>query len=363
MSGAGSAAGTRPPPVPLRDGASTEHGCPRALATALARYRGCDPGRSRRELVLTAVPFAACWGLMAYALSSGIWLGILLALPTAAFLVRLFMIQHDCGHGAFLTDRRANDWIGRAIGVLTVTPYDYWRRTHALHHASSGHLGRRGMGDVATLTVGEFRSRGRLGRLGYRAYRHPVVMFGLGPLYLFVLQHRLPVGLARAGLGPWASTIGTNAAIAVLAGAAIAALGWPVFLAVQLPVVALAATAGVWLFYVQHQFERTSWEAEGAWQLHEAALEGSSHYDLPPVARWFSANIGIHHVHHLVSRIPFYRLPEVLRDHPRLADVNRITLRQSLACPRLTLWDEEKRRLVSFAAAAGPAAPAGATIA
>ena len=336
---------------------------PRALAAALSRYRACDPARSRHELLVTAVPFAASWGLMAYALASGVWAGVLLAVPTAAFLVRLFMIQHDCGHGAFLPGRRANDWIGRAIGVLTLTPYDEWRRTHALHHAGSGHLGRRGVGDVATLTVREYRALSRLGRLRYRAYRHPLVMFGMGPLYVFVLQHRFPDGPLRAGAGPWVSAMATNVAIAVLAAVSIALLGWPVFLAVQLPVVALAAAAGVWLFYVQHQFETTSWEEEGAWRFHEAALEGSSHYDLPPVLRWFSANIGLHHVHHLVSRIPFYRLPEVLRDFPELGNVNRLTLRASLACPRLTLWDEDRRRLVSFAdeaaARGGCGPPAG----
>jgi omega-6 fatty acid desaturase (delta-12 desaturase) len=279
------------------------------------------------------------------------WVSLLIAVPTSGFLVRLFMIQHDCGHGAFFANRSMNDWVGRVIGVLTMTPYDVWRRTHASHHAGSGNLNRRGMGDIDTLTVREYRASSRWGRLRYRLYRNPLVMFGLGPAYLFLLQHRLPVGLMRGGWRPWVSTQATNAAIAAIAVALIWLIGVKAFFLVHLPIVLLAATCGVWLFYVQHQFEDTHWNENCRWNLHEAALHGSSHYDLPPPLRWFTANIGIHHVHHLYSRIPYYRLPSVLRDYPELRQVGRLTLLQSFRCARLTLWDETQRRLVSFRSA------------
>jgi omega-6 fatty acid desaturase (delta-12 desaturase) len=278
----------------------------------------------------------------------GYGLYLLLAVPTAGFLVRLFMIQHDCGHGSLFRHRLMNDWLGRVIGVLTLTPYDFWRRTHAAHHASSGNLDRRGMGDVDTLTVDEYLSRSCWGRLRYRLYRHPIVMFGLGPAYLFFLQQRLPIGLIRGGWKPWLSTMATNAAIVVVAAVTIRVVGLGPFLLIHLPVTLIGASFGVWLFYVQHQFEHTSWSRGNAWNVHEAALYGSSHYDLPRALRWFTANIGLHHIHHLCSRIPFYRLPLALRQHPGLADVGRLTLVQSFACVRRVLWDEASGRLITF---------------
>lgn len=300
------------------------------------------------ELLITAGPFALLWFAMWATLSFGYWVSLLLALPAAGFLVRLFMIQHDCGHGAFFRNRRANDWVGRVIGVLTLTPYGFWRRTHAIHHASSGNLQRRGIGDIHTLTVREYLARPRWGRLLYRIYRQPIVLFGFGPTFLFVVQQRLPFGLRRGGWLPVISTMGTNAAIALLVALMVWLVGVGPFLLVQVPVTLLASTIGVWLFYVQHQFEETFW-AEGAdWTLHDAALRGSSHYALPGVLRWFTANIGVHHVHHLCSRIPFYRMGQILRDHPELAKVGRLTLTQSLGCVRLALWDERRGALISF---------------
>jgi len=305
-------------------------------------------GRSIVEILITIVPFLALWTSMWAALGVGYWLSLVLALPAAGFLVRLFMIQHDCGHGAFFRHRVTNDWIGRTIGVLTLTPYDFWRRTHAIHHATSGNLEHRGIGDVDTLTVNEYLARSRWGRLRYRLYRHPIVMFGLGPAYLFILQYRLPFGLLRAGWQPWLSTMGTNLAIAILVATVMWFMGVRAFLLVELPITLLGASIGVWIFYVQHQFEDTFWAHEGSWNQHEAALHGSSHYDLPGILRWFTANIGVHHIHHLCSRIPYYRLPRVLRDHPELKGLGRLTLGQSFCCVRLALWDENRRRLVSF---------------
>jgi acyl-lipid omega-6 desaturase (Delta-12 desaturase) len=322
---------------------------PRGWARVLAGYRTPDPVRSVAELAITALPLVALWTAAWFAYSLGhAWASVLIAIPAAAFLVRLFLIQHDCSHGTFFARRAVNDWVGRVIGVLTLTPYDWWRRTHAIHHASTGNLDRRGIGDIDTLTVREYEARSWWGRLEYRLYRHPIVMFVVGPAYMFFLQHRLPIGLMRAGWQPWVSTMATNAAIALVVVALMWLIGVKAFLVVHLPIMLLAAMAGVWLFYVQHQFEQTVWERDERWALHDAALHGSSHYDLPRWLRWLTANIGIHHVHHLCSRIPYYRLSDVLRDHPELREVGRITVPQSLRCVRLVLWDETRRRLVSF---------------
>ena len=321
----------------------------RRWTRTLASYSTPNLLRSVAELAITALPLVMLWTAAWFAFSLGhAWASFLIAIPAAGFLVRLFMIQHDCGHGTFFAGRLANDWVGRVIGVLTLTPYDCWRRSHAVHHATTGNLDRRGTGDLDTLTVREYRALSWWGRVKYRLYRHPLIMFGVGPAYLFLLQQRLPVGLMRNGWQPWVSTMATNLAIAVIVAVLTWFIGIKAFLLVHLPITLLAATAGVWLFYVQHQFEHTTWEHDDSWNLHQAALHGSSHYELPAVLRWFTANIGIHHVHHLCSRIPYYRLPNVLRDHPELRDVGHITLLQSFRCVRLVLWDEAQRRLVSF---------------
>lgn len=324
---------------------------PRALLKAVAPFRQPRQARSLVELAITAGPFAVLWLLTWAALDAGYVLGLPLAVPAGAFLLRLFLIQHDCGHGAFFRRRTSNDWVGRVLGILTLTPYEYWRRSHAIHHASTSNLDARGVGDVDTLTVAEFHSLSRARRFLYRLYRHPIVLFGFGPAYLFLLQHRLPIGMMRKGWRPWLSAMGTNAGIAAVAGALIWAMGIKLFLLVHLPITLVAASLGVWFFYVQHQFEHTRWDSGDEWSFHEAALHGSSHYDLPPILRWLTANVGVHHVHHLAGKIPFYRLPEVLREVPVLAGISRVTLRESFSAVRLVLWDEQKRRLVSFAEA------------
>lgn len=316
----------------------------------LARYREPSLWRSCVELAITLGPFVILMALSWWALSVSYVLAAAIATLNGAFLVRIFVIQHDCGHNSFFRNRQVNDWIGRALGVLTLTPYDVWRRTHSMHHSSAGNLDRRGIGDMPTLTVAEFRSRSWLGRFRYRLYRHPIFLFGVAPAYLFFLQNRLPISMMRSGES-WLSAMATNAALATLLGAGVWFAGVIPVLLTVLPTTLVGASIGVWLFYVQHQFEDTIWDRELNWDLHDAALHGSSHYVLPPVLRWFSANIGVHHVHHLYARIPFYRLPEVLRDHPDLAHAQRLTLRESLACARRHLWDEKRRRLLSFAEA------------
>jgi acyl-lipid omega-6 desaturase (Delta-12 desaturase) len=329
----------------------------RRWSQTLVAYRQPSHARSIVELIITFVPLAALWAISWAAIHYGYWwaspvVGVL----AAGFLLRLFMIQHDCGHGSFFRQRLANDWVGRVLGVLTLTPYDFWRQSHAAHHATSGNLDRRGVGDVDTLTVEEYRALSLWGRLAYRLYRHPVVMFGVGPTYLFLLRHRLPIGQMRAGWRPWVSVMATNFGIAAIALVLIWLIGLGAFLLVHLPIMLLAASIGVWLFYVQHQFEGTSWENDDEWSIQNAALHGSSFYDLPAVLRWFTANIGMHHVHHLSSRIPYYRLPRALRDHPELSTMSKLTLLESFRCVRLALWDENRRRLVSFREARAVAA-------
>jgi acyl-lipid omega-6 desaturase (Delta-12 desaturase) len=315
----------------------------------LSFYQRPNDWKGLYELAVTVLPLAFAWAAMVVALWLHLyWLYGLLLFPTAGLLVRLFMIQHDCGHGAFFRSKSANDWLGRATGILTLTPYDYWRRSHAIHHATSGNLDRRGTGDITTLTVGEYRARSAWGRLNYRLYRHPTLMFGLGPPYLFFLENRLPVHSMRKGWMPWVSTMATNLGIAVFVGAMIWAFGYKMFLLTYVASAILATAAGVWLFFVQHQFDPAHWVRGERWNASEAAFLGSSYYALPSVLRWFTANIGIHHVHHLSSLIPYYRLPEALNDYPVLCGPNRINFVQSLSCPRLALWDEARQRLISF---------------
>ncbi|MEE8456394.1 MAG: fatty acid desaturase [Limibaculum sp.] len=317
----------------------------------LAQYREPIEWRSVFELVVTFVPFALLWAAAVWALSLSTWLTLAFSILSAVFLVRLFLIQHDCGHSALFRKKAVNDWVGRVLGIFTLTPYDVWRRGHAIHHASSGNLDQRGVGDIHTKTVREYQALPLRDRIVYRLYRHPIALFVVFPTYVFLLQNRLPVGFMGDGWKYWASAMGTNAATAVLAGGLIYFIGLVPFLLIYLPVSLMAAAIGMWLFYVQHQFEKTYWDREEDWKRHDAALYGSSHYSLPGVLPWLTANIGVHHVHHLYSRIPFYRLQQVLRDYPALADVRRLTLRDSFACVKLQLWDENRRKLVTYAEA------------
>jgi omega-6 fatty acid desaturase (delta-12 desaturase) len=314
----------------------------------LSRFQTPSIARAAVELAITALPFAACWFGLAWAVAHQAWLVYaLLLLPTVGFFVRLFLIQHDCGHHAFLASSRGNDWIGRAISVITLTAYGHWRRAHAIHHATSGNLGRRGVGDIDTLTVDEYNARSPRQQRLYRLYRNPLIMFAIGPAFVFLLQNRIPAGFLR-GRKAWFSVMATNVGIAALVAVLVTAVGWRTFLLVHGPIMLLSAAIGGWLFYVQHQFASTSWDESTSWSVREAALHGSSHYDLPPVLRWFSANIGVHHVHHLCSRIPYYRLTAVLREYPELRAMGRLTLPASLRCVRLVLWDQQRRQLVSF---------------
>ena len=326
---------------------------PKSWSARLAPYRGPDLARSLWQLGSTGVLFVLIWLLMYRSLDTAYWATLLLAVPGAFLMVRLFIIQHDCGHGSYFRSARAAEVVGSVLGVLTMTPYHYWKRVHALHHATSGNLERRGFGDIETLTVAEYLSRGRWARFKYRVYRHPLVLFGIGASVLFFVMHRLPTIAPPEWRRERRSIVLTNVALAAAVVSMCALVGYKAFLLVHLPMTVLASSIGVWLFYIQHQFEPTYWEHEPEWAFDAAALEGSSYYALPPVLRWLTGNIGLHHIHHLNAGIPNYRLQHVLEDCPELGAVTRVTLRRSVRCMSLALWDERSRTLIPFSSLRG----------
>jgi omega-6 fatty acid desaturase (delta-12 desaturase) len=314
----------------------------------LDRYRQPDVRRSVWQIVNTAAPFLALWLVMLYFVDRAYGVTLLLAVPTGLLMVRLFIIQHDCGHGAFLRSARASNIIGSILGVVTLTPYHYWRKIHAIHHAGSGNLERRGFGDLDTLTVREYLALSPGRRLAYRLYRNPLVMFGLGPTFEFVIKHRLPTLVPPTWKRERFSIHFTNLALAALVALMALTIGLRRFLLVHAPVFLVAGTLGVWLFYVQHQFRDTYWEHETAWDYVAAGSRGSSYYALPALLQWFTGHIGLHHIHHLNSRIPNYKLQRALDENPELQRVTRLTLGRSLVCVFYKLWDEEQGRLVGY---------------
>ena len=320
-----------------------------SLNALLAKYKEPDIRRSLWQLADTALPFFGLTVLMHFLHSRGHgWLSLLLAFPAAAFMMRLFIIQHDCGHGSFFKSARANDMVGAVLGVLTLTPYRYWRQTHAIHHATSGNLERRGYGDVDTKTVREYNALSAWGQWKYRAYRSAPVLFLVGPAFHFVVNHRIPAIVPPEMKQERRSILLTDLVLAAILALASWTVGLWAFLKVQLPVSLITASVGVWFFYVQHQFDGTYWRRDKAWNLAEASLKGCSYYELPAILQWISGNIGFHHIHHLNSRIPNYRLEKCMKENPVLQKVKRLTLLGSLSCVSLALWDEEKGRLVGF---------------
>ncbi len=314
----------------------------------LAPYKGADTRRSAGQLALTVVLFVATWAAMLWSLSLHYGLTLLLAFPAAGLLMRLFMIQHDCGHGSFFRSRRARDIAGFSIGILTLTPFQYWRKTHAYHHAHSGDLDFRGFGDIDTITVREYRALSAWKRIGYRVYRNPLILLGIGPLFHFVVKHRYPWDIPRSWKAAWASVWWTNVCLVAVVGVMAWAVGLDRFLLVQVPITVLTCSFGVLLFYVQHQFEETYWHDHEQWDYFEASLLGSSHLVLPKPLQWITASIGLHHVHHLNALIPNYKLQECVDSIPELQKATRIRMRDSWHLLRLSLWDEERERLIGF---------------
>ncbi len=312
----------------------------------VARYQKPSLGRALWQVANTLVPYAALWYLMYLCLSVSWWLTLPLAVLAGAFLVRVFIIFHDCGHGSFFKSSVANHILGAITGVLTFTPYYHWRRDHAIHHGSSGDLDRRGTGDVWTLTVQEYLESSRWKRFAYRLARNPFVLFVLAPLYLFVIQQRVPS--LKAPARERYSVYWTNLVIGLIAIGLIWIFGFKAWLILQLTVLMVAGSAGVWLFYVQHQFEGVYWERNGEWDYVAAALQGSSFYKLPKVLQWFSGSIGFHHIHHLSPRIPNYHLEKCHRAEPLFQTVKPVTLFSSFKSFTFRLWDEKRHKLVGY---------------
>ncbi len=321
----------------------------------LAPYAQPRLGRSLLDLATSVVPYLALSALMYFALKVSYLLVLLLAIPAAGFLVRTFILFHDCSHGSFLPSRRGNAWLGTVLGLFVYSPFLRWRHDHAIHHATSGDLDRRGGGDVRTLTVAEYNALAPRSRLAYRLFRNPLIMFGLGPIAALLVGPRIAGRDARPRMRR--SVIGTNIALALLIAALCWLTGWSEFLLIQAPTIMLAGSAGIWLFYVQHQFEDAYWEDTGGWSYADAALRGSSYLKLPMVFQFFSGNIGLHHVHHLNARIPNYNLQRAHDENAIFHDVPVLSLRDGMRAVRLKLWDEEHSRMVTFAQARIPGAP------
>jgi omega-6 fatty acid desaturase (delta-12 desaturase) len=312
----------------------------------VARYQKPSMGAGMWQIVNTVLPYAGLWVLMYFTHKISWWLTVPLAILAGGFLVRTFIIFHDCGHGSFFKSQRANHILGAITGFLTFTPYFHWRWEHAVHHSTSGDLDRRGTGDVWTLTVQEYLVASRWKRFAYRLARNPFVLFVLAPLFLFLVMQRFHA--KKAGSKEILSVYLTNLALAIMATALSIVFGIQAFLLIQLIILAVAGSAGVWLFYVQHQFEGVYWQRGEEWDYATAALKGSSFYKLPRILQWFSGNIGFHHIHHLSPRIPNYHLEKCHNAEPLFQAVPPVTLFSSFKSFTFRLWDEQRCRLVGF---------------
>lgn len=316
--------------------------------TMIAAYQRSNTGKSTWQIVNSFGPLLILWVLMYFSLDVSYWLTLALAVPAAGFQVRVFIIFHDCTHGSFFASQRANDIVGIISGLLTFTPFHEWRHSHNIHHATGSDLDHRGTGDVWMLTVKEYLALPWHKRLWYRTYRNPIAMLIIGPLAMFLLAHRFPS--PESGPREKKSVHWTTAALIVLFGAVSYGIGFGSFVAIMLPTIWIAGMVGLWLFYVQHQFDETYWEHHHEWDFLDSALKGSSFYKLPKVLQFFSGNIGFHHIHHLSPRIPNYQLEKAQKEVPLFQTVKPVTFFQSLRFLALRLWDEEERKLIGFRA-------------
>jgi omega-6 fatty acid desaturase (delta-12 desaturase) len=313
---------------------------------ALAPYIRPHLGRSVLGIATSVLPYLALCVLMYLALSVSYLLTLALAVPAAGFLTRTFIIFHDCTHGSYLSSKRANAWLGTILGLCTFSTFSSWRHHHAVHHATAGDLDRRGVGDISTITVAEYLGRSWRGRLAYRLFRNPLVMFGVGPIFTLVVQPRWAPRSARPRIKR--SVIVTNLVLIALVAGLCRLIGWQAYVLVQLPTIMLAGAAGVWLFYVQHQFEEAYWESAERWSYADAALRGSSYLKLPKVLQFFTGNIGLHHVHHLSARIPNYNLQRAHDENAIFHDVSTLSLMDGIRAVRLKLYDEDSGRMITF---------------
>jgi len=313
----------------------------------VAQYQKPDIKRSVWQIINSLVPYLILWALMAYSLHISYWLTLLLAFPAAGFMIRLFIIFHDCGHGSFFKSQKANDAVGIVTGILTFTPYYQWRHHHAIHHATAGDLDRRGVGDVKTITVAEYMAAPWWQRLGYRIMRNPLFLLTIGSTFVFLIAHRFPGKVG--GRRERQSALWTDLALFGIIAAVSALIGFWNYWLIQLPILMIGSGLGVWLFYVQHNFEGTYWERHPQWNFALAGLQGSSYYKLPRLLQWFTGNIGFHHIHHLSPKIPNYRLEEC-HNASQLFQVPPLTIRRSLKSLWYRFWDEKERRMVGVEA-------------
>jgi omega-6 fatty acid desaturase (delta-12 desaturase) len=316
------------------------------LRKSVAAFANADRKASIIQLMNTILPFFLLWFLAYQSLSVSIWFTIALSVIASGFVIRIFIIFHDCTHGSFFKSSKANRIVGTITGIITLFAFEKWKRSHAIHHATSSNLDKRGTGDVWVMTVDEYAAASFWGKLAYRLYRNPMIMFGLGPLYLFLLSNRFNRKGARRK-ERW-NTYVINISIAVIYALLIWAVGWQAFLIIQLPILFISGSLGIWLFYVQHQFEDSYFENEEEWDFVKAAVDGSSYYKLPKIMQWITGNIGYHHVHHLSPRVPNYNLENAHESTPPLKKATTITLASSLKSIRFRLYDEASKSFVSF---------------
>ena len=312
----------------------------------VSRYNFSDPLKSWWQLINSVIPYIALWAAMIWSLLISYWITLFLSIFAAGFLVRIFIIFHDCGHGSFFKSKSLNRTVGVILGLMAFTPYHKWHHDHKEHHATVGNLDKRGTGDVKTLTIEEFLKRSKWNQLRYRMYRHPIFLFGIAPFLVFVFQNRLTkknMNLKEK----WYLHL-TNLALIVAILLLMWAIGWKAYLLIQMPVLYIAAIHGLWLFYVQHQYENVVWKRSNEWNYKDIALEGSSYFRLPKILQWFTGNIGFHHIHHLSPRIPNYKLPICYKENPIFQNVQPITFFSSLRSLKLRLWDEKRNKLVGF---------------
>jgi len=319
-----------------------------SLRKDVAPFEKTDLRASIRQLVNTIMPLALLWYMAYWSLSVSYWITAPLAVLAAGFVVRTFIIFHDCCHQSFFRSRRANAIVGTITGIITHVPYEQWKYTHAMHHSSSGNLDKRGIGDIWVLTVDEYLASPLWRRLVYRLYRNPIVLFGLGPIAIFLIDYRFNRRTVAVRLKERLNTYVTNLGIAALYAVLIWAVGWQSFLLVQGPIFFLSGLFGIWLFYVQHQFEQSYYENDDEWSYVQAAVEGSSYYKLPKLLQWMTGNIGFHHVHHLSPRVPNYLLEKAHYASAPLQKATTITLRTSLKSLKFKLWDEENKVFVGY---------------